>query len=153
MQTAMVQTPIAMPAKAVTARRTAAPVSCTLRQDAARVAKAAGVSIATLGLALSAHAANVKLGTDTGSLVFDPDTVTIKAGESVTWTNNAGFPHNVVFDEDAIPGGESADKLSHEDYLNAKGETVSTTFKTAGTYEYYCEPHQGAGMAGKVIVQ
>jgi plastocyanin len=48
------------------------------------------VSIATLGLALSAHAANVKLGTDTGSLVFDPDTVTIKAGESVTWTNNAG---------------------------------------------------------------
>ncbi len=48
------------------------------------------MSIATLGLALSAHAANVKLGTDTGSLVFDPDTVTIKAGESVTWTNNAG---------------------------------------------------------------
>lgn len=44
MQTAMVQTPIAMPAKAVTARRTAAPVSCTLRQDAARVAKAAGES-------------------------------------------------------------------------------------------------------------
>ena len=32
----------------------------------------------------------------------------------------AGFPHNVVFDEDAIPGGENADKLSHEDYLNAK---------------------------------
>lgn len=48
------------------------------------------MSIATLGLALSAHAANVKLGTDTGSLVFDPDSVTIKAGESVTWTNNAG---------------------------------------------------------------
>ena len=44
MQTAMVQIPIAMPAKAVTARRTAAPVSCTLRQDAARVAKAAGES-------------------------------------------------------------------------------------------------------------
>lgn len=48
------------------------------------------MSIATLGLALSAHAANVKLGTDAGGLVFDPDTVTIKAGESVTWTNNAG---------------------------------------------------------------
>jgi len=30
---------------------------------------------------------------------------------------------------------------------------VTTTFKTAGTYGYYCEPHQGAGMAGKVIVQ
>lgn len=34
--------------------------------------------------------------------------------------NDVGFPHNVVFDEDAIPAGENADKLSHEDYLNAK---------------------------------
>ena len=35
--------------------------------------------------------------------MFDPATITIKAGESVTWTNNVGFPHNVVFDEDAVP--------------------------------------------------
>ena len=48
------------------------------------------MSIATLGLALSANAASVKLGTDAGGLVFDPDTVTIKSGETVTWTNNAG---------------------------------------------------------------
>lgn len=68
-----------------------------------RFAKAAGVGIASLGLALSANAASVKLGADGGALVFEPSTVTIKAGESVTWTNNVGFPHNVVFDEDAIP--------------------------------------------------
>ena len=36
-------------------------------------------------------------------------------------TNNKGFPHNVVFDEDAIPSGVSADSLSHEDYLNGPG--------------------------------
>lgn len=28
-----------------------------------------------------------------------------------------------------------------------QGETVSSTFKTAGTYEYYCEPHQGEDAA------
>jgi len=144
---------VAAPQRAAAARRAAAPVCASLRSDAARFAKAAGVSAASLALALSAQAASVKLGTDGGGLVFDPASVTIKSGETVTWTNNAGFPHNIVFDEDDIPGGENAEKLSHEDYLNAKGETVSTTFKTPGTYGYYCEPHQGAGMAGKVIVQ
>jgi len=28
--------------------------------------------------------------------------VTIKAGEKVSWVNNAGFPHNIVFDEDEV---------------------------------------------------
>lgn len=46
-----------------------------------------------------------------------------------------------------------ADALSHEDYLNAPGETYTAKFDTAGTYSYYCEPHQGAGMVGKVVVQ
>ncbi|KAK9918345.1 hypothetical protein WJX75_003361 [Coccomyxa subellipsoidea] len=128
-------------------------VSATLREDVARFAKAAGVGIASLGLALSANAASVKLGADGGALVFEPSTVTIKAGESVTWTNNVGFPHNVVFDEDAIPSGANAESLSHEDYLNAPGESVSSKFTTPGEYSYYCEPHQGAGMAGKIIVQ
>ena len=59
----------------------------------------------------------------------------------------------LIFLLDPSQSGVNAESLSHEDYLNAKGETVTTTFKTAGTYGYYCEPHQGAGMAGKVIVQ
>lgn len=35
--------------------------------------------------------------------MFEPANVTVKAGEAITWTNNAGFPHNVVFDEDEVP--------------------------------------------------
>jgi plastocyanin len=82
-----------------------------------------------------------------------PATVTVKAGEAVTWVNNAGFPHNIVFDEDAVPDGVNAEAISREDYLNAPGETFKVTFDKAGTYGYYCEPHQGAGMVGKVVVQ
>jgi len=97
--------------------------------------------------------ADVKLGSDSGGLVFVPDSVTIKSGESVTFTNNAGFPHNIVFDEDNVPDGVAADSLSREDYLNAPGETYSVKFDKAGTYGYYCEPHRGAGMQGKIVVQ
>ena len=61
------------------------------------------MGIASLGLALSANAANVNLGAAGGALVFDPAEITIKSGETVTWTNKIGFPHNVVFDEDGIP--------------------------------------------------
>merc|ERR1719401_3052052 len=76
--------------------------------------------------------AQVLLGSDSGGLVFVPDTVNIKAGESVTFKNNVGFPHNVVFDEDAVPEGVDAAAISKEDYLNAPGETVDVKFTKAG---------------------
>eukprot|EP01025_Chloroclados_australasicus_P008976 TRINITY_DN1336_c0_g1_i8.p2 TRINITY_DN1336_c0_g1~~TRINITY_DN1336_c0_g1_i8.p2 ORF type:complete len:123 (+),score=18.38 TRINITY_DN1336_c0_g1_i8:69-437(+) len=90
---------------------------------------------------------------DDGSLVFVPSDLTVSAGEEITWVNNKGFPHNVVFDEDEVPEGVDADALSNEDYLNAPGETVIRKLTVPGTYGYYCEPHQGAGMKGKITVQ
>merc|ERR1712066_715651 len=54
----------------------------------------------------------IKLGADSGGLVFSPDSITVKTGETVTFTNNAGFLHNVVFDEDAVPDGVNAEALS-----------------------------------------
>ncbi len=74
------------------------------RDFVASAGKAAGVSLAALALmAQAAGAVTIKMGSDTGGLVFEPSSVTIKAGDSVTWKNNAGFPHNVMFDEDEIP--------------------------------------------------
>ncbi len=49
-----------------------------------------------------------------------------------------------------LQSGVNAEAISHEDYLNAPGESFSVTFDTAGSYSYYCEPHQGAGMAGEL---
>merc|ERR1719190_15173 len=91
----------------------------------------------------------VKLGSDSGGLVFSPASITVKTGEAVQFVNNAGFPHNVVFDEDEVPDGTNAEALSREDYLNAPGETYEVKFDKAGEYGYYCEPHRGAGMKGK----
>ncbi len=91
-----------------------------------------------------AKTVEVKLGTDSGMLAFEPSTVTISAGDSVKFVNNKLAPHNAVF--------EGHDELSHPDLAFAPGESWSETFSAAGTYDYYCEPHRGAGMVGKVIV-
>lgn len=65
--------------------------------------------------------------------------------------HNGTIP-TVVFDEDEVPAGVDADAISRNDLLNAPGEVYSVTLDKAGTYGYYCEPHQGAGMVGKIIV-
>lgn len=67
-------------------------------------------------------------------------------------TNNKGGPHNVVFDEDNIPGGVDQEKISMDDQLGEEGDTFTMKFDTAGEYGYYCEPHRGAGMGATLIV-
>jgi hypothetical protein len=41
--------------------------------------------------------------------------------------------------QDEVPAGSNAAALSHEDYLNAPGETHTAKFDVAGEYSYYCE--------------
>jgi hypothetical protein len=50
----------------------------------------------------------------------------------------------------ARQAGVVADDISREEYLNAPGEKYTVKLTTAGSYRYYCEPHQGAGMVGTV---
>ena len=91
-----------------------------------------------------AKTVEVKLGTDAGMLAFEPSTINISAGDSVKFVNNKLAPHNAVF--------EGHDELSHPDLAFAPGEFWEETFSTAGTYDFYCEPHRGAGMVGTVVV-
>jgi len=111
------------------------------------------VGVGLMAAPAVANAADVKLGSDSGQLVFVPDEIKVKVGDSVTWTGNKGLPHNVVFDEENVPDGVDAEALSHSDNIGDEGEKVTTKFTKAGTYGYYCEPHRGAGMNGTVIVQ
>mmetsp|Transcript_29388 Transcript_29388/g.75453 ORF Transcript_29388/g.75453 Transcript_29388/m.75453 type:complete len:156 (+) Transcript_29388:1467-1934(+) len=137
--------------RAVASRRSVAVVADL--SAAKRVAQAATVGAASLALTLGANAAVVKLGSDSGALVFEPSAISVSAGETITFTNNVGFPHNIIFDEDAVPEGVNADALSRDDYLNAPGETYEVKLTAPGEYGYYCEPHQGAGMVGKITVK
>ena len=93
----------------------------------------------------SADTVTVKMGSDGGQLVFEPKVVTIKVGDTVRWVNNKAFPHNVVFD--------GHEELSHKKLAQKPKAELESTFNEAGEFSYYCSPHRGAGMAGKVIVQ
>lgn len=97
----------------------------------------------------------VKMGADNGLLKFVPDKLTIKPGDTVQWVNNKLAPHNAVFDANGVPSGdkELASKMSHTKLLYAPGESYETTFTELGTYSYYCQPHRGAGMVGKITVE
>ncbi|MBD1846209.1 plastocyanin [Cyanobacteria bacterium FACHB-63] len=104
----------------------------------------------------SADTLTVKMGGAKG-LVFEPAVVTAKPGDTIHFDVGQLPPHNVIFDAAKVPGGnaELAASLSHKALEGAKKsfEITIPADAPAGEYTYYCLPHRGAGMVGKVIVQ
>lgn len=105
----------------------------------------------------AADTVTIKMGGDNGTLVFDPSNVTVKPGDTVKWVVNKVPPHNVVFDDKAIPGQDKAlaKSLSHpnlEMSPNSSFELNLPKDLPAGEYSYYCAPHRSAGMVGKITV-
>eukprot|EP01026_Neomeris_dumetosa_P019338 TRINITY_DN177_c1_g1_i4.p2 TRINITY_DN177_c1_g1~~TRINITY_DN177_c1_g1_i4.p2 ORF type:complete len:156 (-),score=24.15 TRINITY_DN177_c1_g1_i4:125-592(-) len=154
MQATVSFTKLSLPCKLQSHPRRSSPVIMAgLKQDATSLLKAGVIGAASTAIAFQANALDIKMGADDGSLVFVPAKASVKSGETITWINNKGFPHNIIFDEDEVPSGVDADAISQEEYLNAPGETHVVKLTTAGTYNYYCQPHQGAGMAGSITVE
>ncbi len=75
-----------------------------------------------------------------GFNVFVPETLTVPVGTTVTWKNNDGSNHNVIFADNVKSG-----RLRHD-------ATYTRTFTSAGSYDYKCAIH-GDVMKGKVVVQ
>jgi plastocyanin len=69
---------------------------------------------------------------------FDPNTIRIKAGDTVTWTNNDNFTHTVKVD-------------GQGDHKVGRGDSVSISFDKPGRYHYVCTLHSN-DMSGTVIV-
>ena len=75
---------------------------------------------------------------------FNPASVKIATGGTVTWSFTAGgqAPHNVTFGTNKPTGGDIPDKDSGSE---------PRVFPTAGSYPYQCTRH--GGMTGTVIVR
>jgi len=98
----------------------------------------------------------VKMGSDTSQLVYVPETLTVQPGDTVEFVMNKLAPHNVVFD--SVPSGAESLKtsLTMNKLLFSPGQSYSVTIPEdapSGEYEYYCQPHRGAGMNGKLVVK
>jgi plastocyanin len=72
---------------------------------------------------------------------FNPSTVNVKVGDTVTWTNDDTVGHDVT--GDGFKSG-SAGGLSG-------GDTFKHKFAKAGTFKYACTVHPG--MTGEVVVK
>jgi len=105
----------------------------------------------------AAQASNTATVKMTDQNKFDPDTVTISTGGTVTWQNAGTTPHSATFDPSkvankadvALPSGVEP----FDSGLLQGSQTWSHTFTVAGTYKYTCIPHEALGMHGTIIVK
>ncbi|WP_435195464.1 halocyanin domain-containing protein [Natronomonas sp. EA1] len=79
---------------------------------------------------------------------FDPVAVAIQPGDTVEWELVSGQHTATAFPARIPEGAEPFDT----GLLTEAGTTASVTFETEGTYDYYCEPHRGLQMVGRIVV-
>lgn len=70
---------------------------------------------------------------------FDPATLRVAAGTTVTWTNRDAIPHTVTAHDGGFDSGELA-----------QGQSYSHRFDVPGTHAYHCHPHPN--MTGTIVV-
>src|SRR6476661_6602332 len=114
-------------------------------------AVAPGVLLSSAALSAN-HVVNAN-----SNMTFSPNTLTIPAGDTVTFHNNGGT-HNVRSD----PGSPTTfrcangcDGAGGNGNLSSAAWSSTVFFPTAGTVRYFCERHGGAGgvgMSGRITV-
>jgi plastocyanin len=118
---------------------------------------AAGLAVAgTAGLAGcsgggSESNGNTVLVGPENQLVYEPAELTVTVGDTVTWVWESDT-HNVVPSSQPDSANWSGTE-GGDDQLYDQGHEYSYTFETAGTYEFYCTPHESAGMTGTITVE
>lgn len=93
------------------------------------VARAAGAQA-------KASAASVSVGDN----FYSPTSVSVFAGETVTWRNNGQAQHSATANDGSFDTG-----------IFGPGASRSETFSTTGTFSYYCTVH-GLSQSGTVRV-
>lgn len=111
----------------------------------------------SIASASEAGTVTIRMKSDpTGAKVyFDPIGVLVMPGTTIRWvvqsnvhTTTAYHPANGDFPQ-RIP--DAADPWD-SGYLTEPGASFSVTLTVEGVYDYFCRPHEAAGMVGRIIV-
>jgi cytochrome c oxidase subunit 2 len=95
----------------------------------------------TLAQTVSGQTANSNVS-ETDSLKFQPQNVTVAVGQVVQWTNSGSSVHNVTFDNKGVPASSTM----------SGGDKYELKFSKPGTYHYVCTFHVSVGMQGTITV-
>jgi len=101
------------------------------------------------------------------SAAFEPSRLEVTAGETVVWLNTNSRAHTVTAYDDGIPegaeyfasGGYDSEFAARDAYVESFGgaigsqDTFEHTFAVPGQYDYFCIPHEKAGMVGTIVVR
>jgi plastocyanin len=132
---------------------------------AENAAPAAAPAVAGTAAPITGTTIEVKMLGDEKGYRFEPNAITVKAGDGIKFTFVSGGPHNVAFNAADIPadvkgqldanmGADKTAELSSKMTMNP-GESVTISFANIkpGTYPFHCTPHLAMNMKGTVTVQ
>lgn len=116
----------------------------------------AGLALPRLPLAAEAVEIRMQGNADGSQVWFNPIGLRIKPGQTIRWVNlDPGNSHTATayhpknFERPLrIPEGAEP---WNSDYL-LPNESFSVTLKDEGVYDFFCVPHEHAGMVGRIIV-
>jgi plastocyanin len=109
------------------------------------------MAIALVGLTVGNHVTHGAPSQQGGQTVqmldftFEPATLRVPVGTTVTWPNAGKAPHTATSDTGVFDTGNVD-----------PGQSQSFTFDQVGTYSYFCKYHGGpggVGMAGTIVVE
>lgn len=100
----------------------------------------------------------------TDRLTFEPATLAVTPGDTVTWRNLGAVAHSVTAYEDRIPadatyfasGGFDSEAAARAAYPEGRirgEEAYAHTFEEPGSYAYFCIPHERSEMTGTIEVR
>lgn len=98
----------------------------------------------------------VMMITEGSDYYFDPIGLSVETGDTVTFEIKNGNHSATAYQKGTssasvtrIPEGS---EVFNSEVLSEQGATYEHTFETTGTYDYFCIPHKGLGMVGRIIV-